>query len=331
MQNNFDNSKNRKVAHGAIKIISKLGFSLSTLTSAVSMVIFTYFLINSMLVDIVGEGWILNAAIIAASAGIIYMCYVVDFHIIQNAGKFFASESFAYVAAKNGVFKPFNKLRSIPIFLWFIIFSGGFALSFITSWNGSDLIKAYISPKVSAKKYDIIMNDRAKETVSATKAQDEKLVKLLEDKKAAIANAGNPELKKQAKKGDVWANTELEKQQTAAAKAYDRQIAATEKSRAEVAKAFEGRYAAIEKAKFAEADAEVNSTLSQAGAISGITKGLGVLPLIIAVLGVFILAIGEVSEQAEGSKRTRNNSTGGASGYGGKSGKRKGGTSAANF
>jgi len=328
---NFDNNKNRKVAHGAIKIISKLGFSLSTFTSAVSMVIFTYFLVSSTLIDIVGEGWILNAAIIGASAGIIYMCYVVDFHIIQNAGKFFASESFAYVAAKNGVFKPFNKLRSIPIALWFIIFSGGFALSFITSWNGSDLIKAYISPKVSAKKYDGILNERATQTVSATKAQDDKLAKLEADKKAAIANAGSVELKKQAKKGDVWANTELERLQTAAAKTYDRQISATEKARTEVAKAFEGRYSAIEKAKFAEADAEVNSVLSQAGAISSITKGLGVLPLIIAVLGVFILAIGEVSEQAEGSKTARGSNAGGASGYGGKSGKRKGGTSAANF
>ena len=325
---NFDNSSNRKVAHGAIKIISKLGFALSTLTSAVSMVIFTYFLVSSTLIDIVGEGLLLNGAIIAASAGIIYMCYVVDFHIIQNAGKFFASETFAYVAARNGVFKPFNKLRSIPIALWFVIFSGGFALSFITSWNGSDLIKAYISPKVSAKKYDGILNERATQTVSATKAQDDKLAKLEADKKAAVANAGSVALKKQAKAGDVWANTELEKQQTAAAKTYDRQIAATEKTRAEVAKAFEGRYGAIEKAKFAEADAEVNSVISQAGAISSITKGLGVLPLIIAVLGVFILAIGEVSEQAEGSKTARGN--GGTSGYGGK---RKGqsGASAANF
>lgn len=328
---NFDNSSNRKVAHGAIKIISKLGFALSTLTSSVSMVIFTYFLINSMLADIIGDGALLYAAIIGASLGIIYTCYVVDFYIIQSAGKFFASETFAYVAARNGVFKPFNKLRSIPIALWFVIFSGGFALSFITSWNGSDLIKAYISPKVSAKKYDGILNERATQTVSATKAQDDKLAKLEADKKAAVANAGSVALKKQAKAGDVWANTELEKQQTAAAKTYDRQIAATEKARTEVAKAFEGRYSAIEKAKFAEADAEVNSVISQAGAISSITKGLGVLPLIIAVLGVFILAIGEVSEQAEGSKTARGN--GGASGYGGKSGKRKGqsGASAANF
>ena len=166
------------------------------------------------------------------------------------------------------------------------------------------MIEGFAAPKVDAKQYDGIIAERDKQAVSATKLQDEKLVKLEADKKAAIANAGSAQLKKEAKAGDSWANAELEKQQTAAAKAYDKQITATEKARTTAAASFEQRYSGIEKAKIAAADADVNSTMAQANAISALTKGFGVLPLVIGVIGLIILAISEVSNAASKGERT---------------------------
>jgi len=305
MQQEFNNEKNSKAAHGALKAILKICFWLSTISSTVSLAIFSYSLTKPLITGFIGD--FMHLASIAAwtsVAAVAYFCYIVDFLIIHIAGTYFATETFAFIAAKNGVFTSFKTLRAIPILLWGLVFSAGFALSFVTSWHGSELIEGFAAPKVNAKQYDGIIAERDKQATSATKLQDEKLVKLEADKKAAIANAGNPELKKQAKKGDAWANTELEKQQTAAAKAYDRQIAATEKARTAAVASFEQRYSGIEKAKIAAADADVNKTMSQANAISALTKGFGVLPLVIGVIGLIILAISEVSNAASKSGRT---------------------------
>lgn len=304
MSKEFTNKKNTDAADLALKSVIWVGFMISTITSCVSLSFAIIPTADNFLASVIGEWYATNTMYCQTitwgviAYGLFRACEVIDFKIIATIGKFFATEAFAAFGSYKGVFARFSVFRTAAAVFAGLIFSAGFILSFVTSVNGADLIKVFVAPKVNAKQYDSIIAERDKQAVSATKLQDEKLAKLEADKKAAIANAGNPELKKQAKKGDAWANTELEKQQTAAAKAYDRQIAATEKARTAAATAFEERYKGIEKAKIAAADADVNKTISQAGTIGALTKGFGVLPLIIGVLGMIILSISEVAAQA---------------------------------
>ena len=304
MTKEFSNKKNTDAADIALKSVIWVGFMLSTITSSVSLGFAIIPTADGFLASVIGEFYSTNTKFVqtiswgAISVVLFRMCQVVDFNIIATIGKFFATEAFAAFGSYKGVFARFSVFRSAAAIFAGLIFGAGFTLSFVTSVNGSNLIKAFVAPKVNAKQYDVIVAERDKQAVSATKLQDEKIAKLEANKKAAIANAGNHELKKQAKKGNAWANTELERQRTAAAKTYDRQIAATEKARTAAATAFEERYKGIEKAKIAAADADIEKTISQAGTIGALTKGFGVLPLIIGVLGMIILSISEVAAQA---------------------------------
>lgn len=304
MSKEFTNKKNTDAADLALKSVIWVAFMLSTITSSVSLAFAIIPTADGFLSSVIGDFYATNTMYMqtvawgAIAVGLFRVCQIIDFKIIATIGKFFATEAFAAFGSYKGVFARFSVFRTAAAVFAGLIFAAGFTLSFVTSVNGANLIKVFIAPKVNAKQYDVIIAERDKQAVSATKLQDEKIAKLEADKKAAIANAGNPELKKQARKGDAWANAELEKQRIAAAKTYDRQIAATEKARTAAAAAFEDRYKGIEKAKIAAADADVDKTISQAGTIGALTKGFGVLPLIIGVLGMIILSISEVAAQA---------------------------------
>ena len=96
------------------------------------------------------------------------------------------------------------------------------------------------------------------------------------------------------------------------------------KEKAKVADKFDASYSIVETARVTEAQAELNSHLSQASAIGLLTKGFGVFPLIMSALGLIIMAIAEVSEKE--TKAAKKNGGGASGGYSGNgfSGKGKG-------
>lgn len=314
----FHNSKNTNLANKALSSVIWIGFFLSTLTSSVSLSLFATKLMSAILGEYAESYpfWY-NAALIALVAGIIRFCYIVDFLIINNIGKQFATEAFAALGAYRGVFSPFGVYRSASMVFYGIIFTGGFALSFITSLNGASLIKAFVAPKISAQGFEQVAQDRGKESSSLTKSQDSRIAKLEDERNKAVNGAGNKELIKMAGKGNGWAQMTLDSMRTAAAKPYDKQIAAIEKQRSELIAKFEAKYAPIEKAKIAAAEAEVSSTMSQAQAIGTLTTGFGVLPLIIGVLGLVILSISEVAAAAAKSSNSGHGNSGNGHGNNG--------------
>jgi len=305
MSKDFNNTGNAKAANIALKSVIWIGFTLSTLTSSISLSLFAVRMVQSLIGDTFGEWYVPQLLMCVTIIAVARFCYIIDFLIINNIGKQFATETFALIGSYKGVFNRFGVFRSVSVFFFGLIFCAGFTLSFVTSLNGSNLIKVFVAPKVDAKQYDAIIAERDKQAVSATKTQDEKLAKLEADKKAAIANAGTKQLRSNARKGNIEAAKELEKLRVAATKRYDAQIAATEKARTAAAASFEERYKGVEKAKIAAADADVEKTISQAGTIGALTKGFGVLPLIIGVLGMIILSISEVAAQAPSTSSRR--------------------------
>jgi hypothetical protein len=310
MSKDFQNSKNTTAANAALKSVIWIGFMLSTVTSSISLSLFAVRMVQSLIGDTFGDWYVPQLAMCVTIIAVVRFCYIVDFLIINSIGKQFATEAFAMLGSYKGVFNRFGIFRTVSALFFGLIFTAGFTLSFVTSLNGSNLIKAFVAPKVDAKKYDGIVAERNKEAGAATKAQDDKIKALQTEKEKALATVGTKELIKSANRGNGWAQMTLDSMRTAAAKPYDRQIAALEKSRTAETTKFEGRYAPIEKAKLAAAEDDINSTISQAATIGAITKGFGVLPLIIGVLGMIILAISEVAAQAtplSGRARAKSN------------------------
>lgn len=329
----FNNTKNKESAHAALDGAIAVCLWLSTASSGVALSVGSYSLVNALLGNFMADWYLPQIVSVVAMVGVFKFCHLVDFFGISKTGKLFATELFAFMGSrsKNPVFSSFAALRTVSMILWGGLFSIFFALSFFTSWYGSDLIKAFISPKIDIKKYDNITTERNKEAANTTKTQDEKLAKLAADKAAALGAVGNKELRQMASKGNAWAKATLDSEKAVAAKTYDKQIAAIEKQRTAALGKFDARYDAIEKAKVAAANSDIDSTMTQAKAISMLTKGFGVLPLIIGAIGILILSISEVSEKAarpNSGQITRSKAT--PSGHS-RSGKTMGGGGARNF
>ena len=330
---NFNNTANQKSAHAALDGAIAVCLWLSTASSAVALSVGSYSLVNALLGNFMADWYLPQIVSIVAVVAVFKFCHMVDFFGISKTGKLFATELFAFMGSrsKSPVFQSFAALRTVSMILWGGLFSIFFALSFFTSWYGSDLVKAFISPKIDIKKYDNITTERNKEAAATTKAQDEKLAKLEADKAAALGAVGNKELRQMAAKGNAWAKATLDGEKAAAGKIYDKQIVAIEKQRTAALGKFDARYDAIEKAKVAAANSDIDSTMTQAKAISMLTKGFGVLPLIIGAIGILILSISEVSEKAARpnsgqSTRPKANPSGHS-----RSGKTMGGGGARNF
>jgi hypothetical protein len=326
----FNNATNQKAAHTALQGAINICLWLSTASSAVALSVASYQLVNSILGNFGADYYLPQTVSIVAILAVVKFCHTVDFFGINQSGKLFATELFAFIGARSKaqMFASFGALRTGSMILWGGLFSMFFGLSFFTSWYGSDLVKAFVSPKVDARKYDNITTERNKEATNVTKIQDEKLAKLEADKAAAVAAVGNKQMRQMAAKGDVWAKATLDSERAAAAKSFERQISAIEKQRGTALSKFENRYEAIEKAKIAAANSDIDSTMSQAKAVSMLTKGFGVLPLIIGAIGILILSISEVSEKAVRGKTNR--PTANPSGHS-RSGKTLGGGGAQNF
>lgn len=296
----FNNTKNKESAHAALDGAIAVCLWLSTASSGVALSVGSYSLVNALLGSFMAEWYLPQIVSVVAMVGVFKFCHLVDFFGISKTGKLFATELFAFMGSrsKNPVFSSFAALRTVSMILWGGLFSIFFALSFFTSWYGSDLVKAFISPKIDIKKYDNITTERNKEAANTTKTQDEKLAKLEAEKSAAIADAGSVSLRQSAASGNKEAKAKLKAEKLQTAKNFDKKISDLEKQRTAALGKFDTRYDAIEKAKVAAANSDIDSTMTQAKAISMLTKGFGVLPLIIGAIGILILSISEVSDKA---------------------------------
>jgi hypothetical protein len=296
MKKDFDNQENQSSATVALERVVMIGFWLSTVSSTVALSVAVYQLITSM-IGTCADYW--YAPQIAGIAITARFCYMVDFFGVYQSGKLFATEFFAWLAARKGVFASFAALRTVSMILWGILFTAFFALSFFTSWYGADLVKAFISPSMNSEKFAAISKERIAATKEVGKEQANKIKELETKRELAVANAGNSELRKLAKSAkNQWAVMKLDSFRRAAATTYDKQIAEERKDKAAVTDKFDKSYTLVEQARLEEAKAQLNGSLSQAGAIAVLTKSFGVFPLIISALGLIILAIAKVSQQA---------------------------------
>lgn len=320
----YDNTENAEEARSALAKVVKIGFWLSTISSSVALSVAVWQLATTTLGEF-GSDWAIPLPKTVAILGIaltIRFCYMVDFFGIYQSGRLFATEFFAWLAARKGVFGSFAALRTVSMLLWGMLFTGFFALSFFTSWYGADLVKAFISPKINSEKYEKMARQRVEATKEVTQEQLDRIAAIQLNKANAVAAVGNKKLRKLVKEANGWAIQQLDSLQKAAAAPFDKELAEVRKEKAKVSDKFEASYAIVETARVTEAQAELNSQLSQASAIGLLTKGFGVFPLIMSALGLIIMAIAEVSEKE--TKAAKKNNAGGGNGSSGFSGKGKG-------
>jgi hypothetical protein len=296
MKQQFENEENQSSATKALEKVVMIGFWLSTISSSVALSVAVVQLTNS-LIGTCADYW--HAPHIAGIAVTLRFCYMVDFFGVYQSGKLFATEFFAWLAARKGVFASFAALRTVSMALWGIIFTAFFAVSFFTSWYGADLVKAFIMPSMNSEKFAAISKERVTATKEIGKEQAETIKQLEAKRDLAVSNAGNSELRKLAKNAkNQWAVMKLDSFRRAAATTYDKQISEVKKEKADIVNKFDAGYSLVEQARLEEAKAQLNGSMSQAGAIAVLTKAFGVFPLIISALGLIILAIAKVSQQA---------------------------------
>lgn len=292
----FDNKENQSSAMKALEKVVMIGFWLSTISSSVALSVAVFQLTNSLL-GTCADYWYLPQ--IAGILVTLRFCYMVDFFGVYQSGKLFATEFFAWLAARKGVFASFAALRTVSMVLWGILFTAFFAVSFFTSWYGADLVKAFIMPSMNSEKFAEISKERVTATKEIGKEQAETIKQLENKRDLAVTNAGNSELRKLAKNAkNQWAVMKLDSFRKAAAVPFDKQIAEAKKEKSAIIDKFDAGYSLVEQARLEEAKAQLGGRMSQAGAIAVLTKAFGVFPLIISALGLIILAIAKVSQQA---------------------------------
>lgn len=287
----FNNTKNEMAAQASLSKAAAVCFTLSTVSSAVAIWAGAMAFLDT---KFDASGSVL--ASIGVFAAVLYFCYLVDFFGISKVGKLFFTEVAAW---SSQAFEKFGALRFIAMGLWASIFASFFMISFFTSYHGSDIVKSIAAPKADVASFERIGDARQKAQAQVTAPYEAKREKVEAARKAELANAGTPELRKLARKGDNWANTELLALQAKINKKYDGQLAQIDKDARADKASFEASQGALDAAKLQAAQSALDGQKAQADAIGVVTLAGGVAPLIIGVIIIGVMSVTEVAAAVE--------------------------------
>jgi len=291
----FDNTQNEIAAQKSLGAAHWVCSLLSTISSTVGVWTAAMAYFNTKF-DADNYG-IFSIAIFGA---VLYFCYLVDFFAIAKVGKLFFTE---FAAMFSGAFKQYTVLRKISLVLWASIFVGFFLISFFTSYYGSDIVKAVAAPRADIESFERIGNARRAAEGDAFGTFGKRREKLEAARELELKNAGSPELRRLAKQGDNWANTELAQKNAAINKRFDNQLAEVDKAEKREKETFAKTHDALDAAKLQAAQSALSSQKTQADAIGFVTMAGGVAPLIIAVIIIGVMSVTEVSAKIDRAQK----------------------------
>lgn len=300
----FNNTENSRAANAGLGAAARICFGLSMLSSSVAVWSGVMSFVESKSADAAASFWVAAAAFIAVG----YVCYMIDFFGISKTGKFLFTEVAGLAC---GSFDKFATLRKIAIGFWALIFAGFFFFSFATSYYGSDLVKAFTTPKIDTRGIAQIGEKRAaaeREIIAPLTVRREKLEAAMQ---AEIKGAGNAELVRLAKSGNGWAEGELAAARAKIEKKYASKFAELDKQLAADKASFSKRQDAIDEAQLVAEKSKIDGQNAQANAVGLITLAGGVAPLVIGVLIIGVMAVGEVAEKSERAENNANANRGG--------------------
>jgi hypothetical protein len=311
----FDNTKNIAVETKGYDAVIKICFTLSTASGAFS----GFAGVRSLLTEngILAEQTLTYyAANCAIYAGLFYVFSKVDFFGIMRVGYAAITETIGFVMSRNGSFTPYGFLRSTAMVLRLLIAGLFFAISFFTSWNGSELTKNYLAPKIKTDKLATVDGERGKEIKSVESRYTTRRDAIAADRERELAAVKNSELSKAARKGDAWAAGEVAKKESAIRSKFQKKtdaVDAEEKAERTAAGARFDKRTAI---AAAQDDAELQKTKQEGDAIGWILLAFGVTPVVIGTIMVGVKAINFVADEVAKTGRKVASQSGGTHAYG---------------
>lgn len=289
----FNNKANKAAAEGSINGVSNAAFALSTASSSISI---WAAMIGFSGADFFGWASLLFAAIAVA------ICSAIDFFGVKRAGKYFLTE---VIAMACGAFAKFTILRFISLVVWALVFFTFFASSFITSYNGSEIIRTAFAPKSNAEDISVIAAKRDASESDISARYEAKRASIEAQRKQELETVGAAQTRKLARKGNFEAIDELAKLKKPVNAKFDKRIAAIDKEELEAKKDFGQRQKALEEEQLKSLKAEADGLQARANAISIIVLAFGVVPLLIGGALTVVQALSEVSEKAEKAEAER--------------------------
>jgi len=287
----FNNQKNEAAAARSLKAAETVCFGLSTISSSIAI-----WSAAMAFLDTKFDASSYISISIGAFAVVLYVCYLIDFFGISKVGKLFFTE---IAAMFSGVFASYGALRKISMILWACIFASFFAISFITSYRGSDIVKAIATPKGDVGQFERIGDARAKAQNQLSSGYEQKREKVAADRATALKAVGTPNLHKLAKSGDAYAQTLIKNEMATVNKKFDNQLAAIDKDERAEKTTFTQSQDALDAAKLQAAQSSFDAMKAQADALGIVTMAGGVAPLIIGVIIIGVISVTEVSQAAE--------------------------------
>lgn len=213
----FRNEENLANFGSSLRLVSLIGFGLSTVTSAAG--------IAGTINEAFGfRGW----HIYAVWAGAFFASYLVDFRWVKPSLRFFMSQLLAFSTrrVRAVMFGGVLLLGALGSSLFGLVFSGA------TTWVGSTLFAAMASRSVTATESTTAaaFNQNISLTDKALQPYRDRILDLETERDREIQSRTSGELQRLAKRGNAWAKGELEAVRADVNKKYAPQLSAAQKA-----------------------------------------------------------------------------------------------------
>jgi hypothetical protein len=203
---------------------------------------------------------------------------VIDFVVIKQVGKFAFTELFAWFSGKFQT--PLQRKINVAIFCSIVSF--GIFLSFVSSWQGSD-IAAQLAPRASAVTLAEVAQSERRAVGETVKPYAES-VKSIEAKIGeTVKSRTNGELQRLAKQGNSWAAAEIRKIQADVERSHAKELAAAKTALQKAEDREQGRADKVISLVESETKEALEASRRRTMVIWNMMTFLGVLPLIFAV------------------------------------------------
>ena len=284
--NEFKNENARGMSKARASV-RNLMFTVSSVTSGICLA--------AAVVAFAAPGSDFQAAPVAWVIGIVIGFAIatgIDFLVNIKLGKFAMSE---VIAIHSGHFR-FSFLRKLSAYITFAVVLTCFAISGLTSWDGSSLA-AGMTPTFTPPSLQGIASKERSAVNESLKPYKDELSKVEAQVSASIAARTSGELSRLAKQGNAWAKAEISKIQGDVTKQYAKDLT---KAKEALSKAEEREHGRADKViNDAETTAKAMNSQNQTRStiIGSLLALIGTVPVIVGFLLLFAECSDSVARQ----------------------------------
>lgn len=283
-KHDFRNAANFARFGNSLRLVSLIGFGLSTITSAAGIA-------GTVNAAFGFAGW----QMYAVWAGAFIASYLVDFRWVKPSLRFFMSQLLAFSTrrVRPVMFGGVLLIGACCSAIFGLVFSGG------TTWVGSTLFAAMASRSVTATESTTAQafNQSVALTDKAVQPYRDRLIDLETERDRELQNRTSGELQRLAKRGNAWAKGEIEAIRTDVAKKYAPQISAAQKALDKEKTRMDGVSSTVLTSVSKRENLAVETIATTTDTTRRGLKLLGLLGLALGVVVTLLEATGDVSSE----------------------------------